>query len=93
MNKDTIRNTMVEVLREIMGDDSLKISDQDRLIEDIGLESIDFIDLIFGLERALKIKIDLDSFSKEMMRHNVGRYLGLRVENIINFVLIEHHEK
>lgn len=86
MDKNKITSEVQNSIREILGSPSLSVADTDRLIEDIGLESIDFIDLVFELEKRLSIRFDLDAFSKEMMKHNVGRYLGVKVSDITTFI-------
>lgn len=44
-------------MADALGCDLDKMSPQARLIDDLGAESIDFLDIVFRLERAFKVKI------------------------------------
>ncbi len=88
MDKTKIIVEIQNSIREILGNQNIEISEKSRLIEDIGLESIDFVDLVFELEKRLNISFDLDSFSKYMMSFNVGRYLNVKVSDLVNFIVI-----
>jgi acyl carrier protein len=48
---------VAEIMADALGSDTSKITLQSSLIEGLGAESIDFLDIIFRLERAFKLKI------------------------------------
>ncbi len=47
-----------EVLEEALGVDDDEVTPEATLVEDLGAESIDFLDIVFRLEKAFGIKID-----------------------------------
>ena len=86
MNLEKIYNTLYDSIRLILGNENIQIHPDSKLIEELGLESIDFIDLIFETEKNLSIQIDIDLFSKEIMKKNVGRYLQVTVKDLAEFI-------
>jgi acyl carrier protein len=48
---------VAETMAEALGCDVEKVKPESSLIEDLGAESIDFLDIVFRLERAFKVKI------------------------------------
>lgn len=59
----TLNEKVVAVIAEIKGDMSLveKVDDNTRLIEDLGLDSIQIINLIMETEEKLDIEVDINS--------------------------------
>ena len=57
MQKDEIQGKVASVLVEALNVDDDQVSLQSRLQADLGAESIDFLDIVFRLERAFDIKI------------------------------------
>jgi acyl carrier protein len=49
--------TVAETMADALGCDVADVKPNASLIEDLGAESIDFLDMVFRLERAFKIKI------------------------------------
>jgi acyl carrier protein len=49
--------TVAETIADALGCDLDEVKPDASLIEDLGAESIDFLDMIFRLERAFKVKI------------------------------------
>lgn len=56
-NKNQIFPKVQECLSGALGIDSAEIRPQSSLVRDLGAESIDFIDILFRLEKAFDIKI------------------------------------
>ena len=48
---------VAETMADALGCDVEKVTPQASLINDLGAESIDFLDIVFRLERAFKVKI------------------------------------
>ena len=48
---------VAETVADALGCDDEKVKPDSSLINDLGAESIDFLDIIFRLERAFKVKI------------------------------------
>lgn len=54
---DEIFPTVAKTIADALGCDLDEVTPQASLIDDLGAESIDFLDLVFRLERAFKVKI------------------------------------
>jgi len=48
---------VAEIVADALGCDLEQVTPQASLIDDLGAESIDFLDIVFRLERAFKVKI------------------------------------
>ncbi len=58
MDRDEIYAKVTEVLVEALGVDEDEVSPSATLTGDLGAESIDFLDIVFRLEKTFGIKID-----------------------------------
>lgn len=58
MDRDQIYSKVTEVLGEALGVDDDEVSPSATLTGDLGAESIDFLDIVFRLEKTFGIKID-----------------------------------
>lgn len=61
---------IVEIVADVLMVDEAEIQLNKRLIKDLGAESIDFLDLIFQMEKAFSIKIPRGKIEK-MARNNL----------------------
>ena len=57
MNRDEIIQQVQEVLIDALGVDDDEVTNEATLMGDLGAESIDFLDIVFRLEKAFGIKI------------------------------------
>ena len=57
MNRDEIFQEVQEVLVDALGVDEDEVTPEATLMGDLGAESIDFLDIVFRLEKALSLKI------------------------------------
>ncbi len=55
--RDEIKEQITEVLEDALGVDADEVTPQSTLMADLGAESIDFLDIVFRLEKAFDIKI------------------------------------
>ena len=58
MTQDEVFGKVQEVLEDALGVDEDEVTAQAKLVEDLGAESIDFLDIVFRLEKAFGIKIE-----------------------------------
>ena len=65
-----IRQEVREALVEALGVDEGQVRDDASLTKDLGAESIDFLDIIFRLEKAFGIKIPKDDFFPQEILSN-----------------------
>ena len=56
--RDKILEQITEVLVDALGVDEDEVLPEATLMEDLGAESIDFLDIVFRLEKAFDIKIE-----------------------------------
>jgi acyl carrier protein len=59
MSRDEIFQGVQEVLVDALGVDNEEVTIQATLIGDLGAESIDFLDIVFRLEKAFGIKMNM----------------------------------
>ncbi len=57
MSRDNILQNVRETLVDALGVDDDEVTEEAKLIADLGAESIDFLDIVFRLEKAFSIKI------------------------------------
>jgi len=57
INKDDVYDKVRETLVDALGVDDDEVTEQATLTGDLGAESIDFLDIVFRLEKAFNIKI------------------------------------
>ena len=71
MSRDEIFEKVQEVLTDALGVDDDEVTEEATLMADLGAESIDFLDIVFRLEKAFEIKIAReDLFPAESIMNN-----------------------
>ena len=71
MSRDEIFQEVQEVLVDALGVDEDEVTPEATLMGDLGAESIDFLDIVFRLEKALGIKISREElFPIETLMNN-----------------------
>jgi len=71
MSRDEIFQKVQEVLVDALGVDDDEVTAEAALIRDLGAESIDFLDIVFRLEKAFEIKIPREElFPAESLMNN-----------------------
>ena len=71
MSRDEIFQAVQEVMIDALGVDDDEVTGDATLMGDLGAESIDFLDIVFRLEKAFKIKIPREElFPAESMMTN-----------------------
>ncbi len=61
----TVHPKVSQVICEALGKDPAPLALTDRLIDDLGAESIDYLDILFRLERTFGVKIPRGQITKE----------------------------
>lgn len=64
MNVESVYPKVREIIADVLVVDEAEVSLQQRLIADLGAESIDFLDLVFQLEKEFGIKIPRGQLEK-----------------------------
>ena len=71
MDRDEINQKVQEVLVDALGVDDDEVTAEATLMGDLGAESIDFLDIVFRLEKAFEIKIPREElFPAENLMNN-----------------------
>jgi len=71
MSRDEIFKEVQEVLVDALGVDDEEVTTETTLMGDLGAESIDFLDIVFRLEKAFGIKIPREElFPAENLMNN-----------------------
>lgn len=60
---EKIKTTVTSVIANIVGQTDLSLQDDAHFIVDLGLESIDLVEMVFEVERKFKIDIPLEELS------------------------------
>ena len=85
-NEDEVFEKIQDVLVESLGVDKEDVSREARLVNDLGAESIDFLDITFQLEKAFSIKIEQKEFAQSAQSEGVESQ-DVTVENVVQFVM------
>jgi len=73
MNRDEVFSKVQEVLVDALGVDDDEVTAEAALMGDLGAESIDFLDIVFRLEKIFGIKIPREElFPAESLMNNSG---------------------
>jgi len=71
MGREQVLQQVQEVLVDALGVDDDEVTEQATLMGDLGAESIDFLDIVFRLEKAFGIKIPREElFPAETLMNN-----------------------
>lgn len=71
MSRDEIVDQVREVLVDALGLDEDEVTEEATLMGDLGAESIDFLDIVFRLEKAFGIKVPREElFPAETLMNN-----------------------
>jgi acyl carrier protein len=88
MSRDEIFNEVKEVLIDALGLDDDEVAESATLMGDLGAESIDFLDIVFRLEKSFGIKIPREElFPAESLMNNPeyvtnGKLTGKGIEEL-----------
>ena len=85
-NEDEVFEKVKDVLVEALGVEKDEINREARLVNDLGAESIDFLDIIFQLEKAFSIKIEQKEFSQNAQSEG-SEDSDVTVEAVVRFVM------
>lgn len=88
LNSKDILNFIYKTIKSILNEDSLIIKTDAKLVDDLGLQSIDFADLLNQTELNLDIK--LPNSSKEIYEKE---YREMTFDDYLKFVLKIYSEK
>ncbi len=79
MTQDEVFSKVQEVLVDALGVDDDEVTPDAKLVDDLGAESIDFLDIVFRLEKAFGIKIDQNELFPEALLNDPQYVQGGKV--------------
>lgn len=73
-------DTVADIMSEICGIDRESITPTSHAIDDLGIDSLDFLDVAFAIDKAFAIKLPLEQWTQEVNSGNVPseRYFVLQ---------------
>ena len=57
---------VADIIAEICGIDRATITPESHAINDLGIDSLDFLDVAFAIDKAFKIKMPLEQWTQEV---------------------------
>ncbi len=85
--EDQVFEKVQDCFVEALGVDDDEVTQDAKVIDDLGAESLDFLDIVFRLERAFKIKIprgDLERQVQDSMGEDPYEIDGVLTERALN---------
>jgi Acyl carrier protein len=70
MNEDQLFEGVCACIRQTLGKELPDIKETDRLVEDLGADSLDLLDLVFRLEKTFQVRVnprDLEKRTQEVL--------------------------
>ncbi|MEI6807274.1 MAG: acyl carrier protein [bacterium] len=90
LSESQIRDVVIQSLGKCLARNPDEIKGPDTLVQDLGLTSLDFIDLMFALEKSFKVRIrdaDFDRLLKPTQDEALPPNLGAEeIENLSRFI-------
>jgi acyl carrier protein len=81
-----LKGTLEKALAEIKGE-NVKISIMSAdMVADLGLDSIEFVDLFFKLERSLKVELEFADLKRYCRQKRKGHELKILAEDVIEYL-------
>jgi acyl carrier protein len=89
MTQGELLTTVGTAIKDVLNNPSLEVKPESRLINDLGLESIDLLDVSSELEGAIGLEIDFKEvaeFVKSQSGNSVSDMKGVKVQHLISFI-------
>ena len=81
MDIEEIRKKVIEVLADRASMDVQQITLQSRLVDDLGLDSLDAVEMVFEIEERYGIDIPDDQIQEFKTAQDIVTYLSLRLSS------------
>ncbi len=88
MSQETLLNSLKDSIRDVVNNQNLTIEPTSKLIADLGLESIDFLDLSSEIENTIGFELDFKEVV-EYLKQTAGGAADIKavtVQNLIDFI-------
>lgn len=65
----SIRDFVIDSIREFCDVGDVEITGQTNLVKDLSLDSIDFLDVVYAIDRKYKIKLPIQTWTAQVSSH------------------------
>ena len=87
MQQQELMDTIQNVIRDILNNQSIVIEGENRFMDDLGLESIDLLDLSSELENSIGKELDFKRLAESVKTSNSPADLkNITVNNLIQYI-------
>lgn len=92
MTQETIFTSIQESIKDVVNNQKLNIETTSKLIGDLGLESIDFLDLSSEIENTIGFELDFKEVVEYLKQTDggVADIKSVTVQNLIDFIKTKH---
>ncbi len=88
MTREECGTMILKSLSKIIGEKAFSVDAEKKLVSDIGLESIDLLDLLFEIEKETQLSINLsEAFVSRRAIKNQQEQFDLTVNEVIDYVM------
>lgn len=89
MNRAEIRTLVLRSIGIVMGTTvSSTISEDTKIIADLNVESIQFVDIIFEVEKAIQTELDMNLLAIHISQVSKSHFSQITVSDLIDFVVM-----
>lgn len=88
MSQETLLSSIQDSIRDVVNNQKLAIEPASKLISDLGLESIDFLDLSSEIENTIGFELDFKEVVEYIKQSSggVADIKAVTVQNLIDFI-------
>jgi acyl carrier protein len=88
MSQETLLTSIQDSIRDVVNNQKLVIEPASKLISDLGLESIDFLDLSSEIENTIGFELDFKEVVEYIKQSSggVADIKAVTVQNLIDFI-------
>lgn len=92
MNQDELLNAIQNAVRDVVNNKTLAVRPESRLIDDLGLESIDLIDVSSELENTIGQELDFKAVAQFVSQKTSAPVdmKKMKVQDLIDYVQAQH---
>ena len=86
MEENKNRMIIYAALKNVKGNSYKQEDDHLKIIEDLGFESIDVVDLLFEIEQLSGVVITLGDLTSFLKSNSSGRFQNLKIKDLIDYL-------
>lgn len=84
MKREELKEIVISEIRDCQRMDTGEVTEKSSLVDDLGMDSLDFVELVMHLERTLDIPIPDDKISEPLEDYTVGKVVDVVYEILPN---------